>query len=134
MSSKNIAQDLIAPCGMNCGICMAYLRKTNRCLGCRVMQNDTSVSRLRCKIKNCEVLQKRKAVFCFECDKFPCEVLKHLDKRYRTRYSMSMVDNLETIRDLGIEKFLGNEKTRWACPKCGGVICVHNKKCYACDK
>ncbi len=34
---------LIAPCGMNCGICLAYLRTKNVCPGCRV--NDFRHSR-----------------------------------------------------------------------------------------
>jgi uncharacterized radical SAM superfamily Fe-S cluster-containing enzyme len=28
---------LIAPCGMNCSICSAYLREKNKCPGCRLM-------------------------------------------------------------------------------------------------
>jgi hypothetical protein len=28
---------LIAPCGMNCGVCMAYLREKNKCPGCRLI-------------------------------------------------------------------------------------------------
>ena len=27
--------ELIAPCGMNCGICYGYLREKNKCPGCR---------------------------------------------------------------------------------------------------
>lgn len=26
---------LIAPCGINCGICLAFLRDKNTCMGCR---------------------------------------------------------------------------------------------------
>ncbi|RPJ27222.1 MAG: DUF3795 domain-containing protein [Chloroflexi bacterium] len=125
---------LIAPCGMNCGICMAYLREKNTCPGCRQIRVDTSVTRARCKIKKCEFFRKTKAKFCFSCEEFPCEHIKHLDKRYRTRYAMSMIENLENIRRIGIRKFLANEKVRWACPECGGTICVHNRYCYSCEK
>ena len=24
-------------------------------------------------------------------------------------------------------------KVSWKCPKCGGVICVHNRNCYTCN-
>jgi hypothetical protein len=37
------------------------------------------------------------------------------------------------IRDEGIEKFLGNEKEKWRCGGCGGVICCHNGLCLRCD-
>ena len=49
---------LIAPCGMNCGICMAYLREKNKCPGCRGDDTNKPVTRVGCKIKNCEAIQK----------------------------------------------------------------------------
>ena len=125
---------LVAPCGMNCGICMAYLREKNKCPGCRAEDTNKAVSVIRCKIMNCEVIQKGKVKFCFECDNYPCKNLKHLDKRYRTKYSMSMIENLGYIRKYGIKKFVRNEEKRWSCSKCGGTICVHRGYCYGCGK
>ncbi len=125
---------LIAPCGMNCGICMAYLREKKKCPGCRGTDIGKSFSCIGCKIKNCEFLQNVKPGFCFQCEKFPCARLKHLDKRYRTRYSMSMVENLKNIQELGVRKFVASEKIRWACPECGGTISVHRGYCYSCGK
>lgn len=124
---------LIAPCGMNCYICMAYLRKKNKCPGCRIEANKP-VTRVICKIKTCETLTENKLAFCFECENVPCKNLKHLDKRYRTRYNMSMIENLENIQKIGIEEFLKNEKIRWTCPECGGTVCVHKGYCYDCGK
>lgn len=125
---------LIAPCGMNCGVCMAYLRDKNKCSGCRGSTIDKPRTRLECKIKNCEHFQNVNSGFCFQCQKFPCDRLKHLDQRYRTKYGMSMIENLENIRKFGIRKFLVSEKTRWTCPECGGTICVHNRYCSSCGK
>jgi hypothetical protein len=133
MTSLN-KTSLIAPCGMNCSICMAYLREKNKCPGCQGADTHKPVTRARCKIKNCEVFQKGKARFCFKCEKFPCDILSHLDKRYRTKYNMSMIKNLENIKNLGIRKFIANEKTRWACSECGGPICVPKGYCYSCGK
>jgi hypothetical protein len=124
---------LIAPCGMNCCICAAYLRKKKKCPGCRIEANKP-VTRVICKIKTCEILAKEKLTFCFECENFPCKNLKHLDKRYLTRYSMSMIENLENIKKSGIEEFLKNEKIRWTCTECGGTICVHKGYCYNCGR
>ncbi|MCX6250081.1 MAG: DUF3795 domain-containing protein [Bacteroidetes bacterium] len=122
---------LIAPCGMNCGICMAYLRKKNICPGCRGSDKDKSVSRSKCKIKNCD---KSTTEFCFDCEEFPCKKLNHLDKRYRTKYRMSMIENLITINNSGIRKFLENENRKWTCLSCGGTICAHKGICYNCGK
>jgi hypothetical protein len=125
---------LIAPCGMNCGICMAYLRDKNHCPGCRGSDINKAASCLNCRIKNCEFIKIQKAKYCFECKNIPCDKLKHLDKRYRTKYNMSMLENLENIKKNGIRKFVQKEEIRWACPDCGGTINVHRKLCSACGK
>ena len=126
-------KELIAPCGMNCGICRAYLREKNKCPGCRENDSNKPITRIKCKIKTCIFFLENKTKYCFECDKAPCDNLKHLDKRYRTKYTMSMIENLESIKKLGIRKFVKNETARWACSECDGTICVHDRKCYTCD-
>jgi hypothetical protein len=123
---------LIAPCGMNCGLCMAYLREKDTCPGCRAADTRKKVSVIRCKIKNCGPMQKDSLKYCFGCDNFPCKNLRHLDTRYRTRYHISMIENLLTIKNLGIRRFLKKEKIRWTCPACGGTVCVHKGKCRDC--
>ena len=87
--------------------------------------------RVRCKIKNCETFSNVKSKYCYSCAKFPCENLKHLDKRYQLKYKMSMIENL---KNFGIRKFVAGEKARWACSACGGTICVHKGHCQSCDK
>jgi rubrerythrin len=57
-----------------------------------------------------------------------------MDKRYRTRYHMSIIGNLEEIRDQGIRKFVTNERERWTCRTCGGVMDVHHGRCASCGK
>jgi hypothetical protein len=130
---ESLNPNLIAPCGMNCGICRAYLRKKNKCPGCRLFNKSEPVSIARCKIKKCEMLKNSKIKFCFACNKFPCKNLKHLDQRYRTKYHMSMVENLENIKNVGLEKFVKSEQIRWSCQKCGGTICVHKGSCIKCS-
>ena len=46
---------------------------------------------------------------------------------------MSMIENLEYIRDKGIDKFLEKEREKWQCPDCDGVICCHNGLCLKCN-
>ncbi len=62
----------------------------------------------------------------------PCEKLAHLDSRYRTRYSMSMVENLKTLKEKGMAEFLRLQAEKYACPACGDVVSVHDGKCYGC--
>lgn len=119
----------IAPCGMNCGVCMAFLRTKNRCPGCRSTDLRKAASVLGCKIKNCEHLNSE---FCHSCLQFPCKRIKHIDQRYRAKYGMSMIENLESIRDSGLTNFIHAEKARWTCPNCNGTICVHKGRCIDC--
>ena len=126
---KNI---LVAPCGMNCAICYAYLREKNHCEGCWGNDASKMKSCLACIIRNCELLEKIPSRFCYDCEKYPCRRLKQLDKRYRTKYEMSMLENLAYIKENGVEAFVEKENERWKCPQCGGTICVHHKSCYSC--
>ena len=124
----------IAPCGMNCALCIGYFgytisggKRKVRCTGCITVDKNCAFIK-----KSCKKLTKKEISYCYECDGFPCERLKKLDKRYRKRFDMSMIENLEFIRDNGMEKFLKQQEKKYECPDCGELICVHDKKCYNC--
>jgi hypothetical protein len=122
----------IAPCGMNCALCMAYQRVANRCHGCNGDDQQKPQYCVRCRIKQCPELRRQHATFCGECEAFPCTRIKNLDKRYRTKYGMNMIDNLRTIEKLGIEKFIRQEQRRWKCSHCGNLVSVHRPACLSC--
>ncbi|HNU96261.1 MAG TPA: DUF3795 domain-containing protein [Candidatus Magasanikbacteria bacterium] len=125
--------NLIAPCGMNCAICLGYLREKNHCPGCQKTDAYESGYGRKCVIRSCAILKQKRMKFCSDqCEKYPCKRLKNLDKRYRTKYNMSMIENLEFIKDNGIRMFIKKEKEKWTCKKCGGTICVHRKLCLKC--
>ncbi len=129
-----MTNSLIATCGMNCGICMAYLREKKKCPGCRLFNKSEPVTIAKCKIKNCSTFKRNKLKFCFKCIEYPCERIKYMDKRYRTKYNMSTIENLENIKKFGLREFVKNEKIRWACSQCGETINVHRGYCYSCGK
>lgn len=120
---------MMAPCGMDCGVCAKHLRDRNPCLGCLAI--DCTLSHCEVGIKACAE-RNAGATFCFDCVRYPCRRLQQLDLRYRTRYGMSMIENLDRIRETGLSNFMAVENTRWVCPSCGGPICVHDRRCYAC--
>lgn len=125
--------ELIAPCGMNCGICKFYFREKNTCPGCRELDKKIPPSRFRCVIRNCSTLKDRKWKYCSDiCDNYPCKRLKSLDKRYRTKYHMSMLQNLDFIKEKGIRSLLKKEKKKWICPHCGGIVTCHGGMCLTC--
>ncbi len=119
---------LIAPCGMNCALCLGYLREKNKCPGCR-SDKDTPNYCTRCIIKNCKIIKENNWKYCSpKCKKYPCVRLKKLDKRYKTKYCMSMINNLNDIEKNGIRSFLKQEEKRWI--KGNKIFCVHDKKYY----
>lgn len=124
---------MIAPCGMNCALCYAHLREKNKCDGCRSKDDPKMpASCLRCIIRSCDARTDGESDYCFVCTKYPCKRLKELDKRYRTKYAMSMLENLSAISTRGMYEFLRQQRQRWTCADCGGVICVHRGYCGTC--
>ena len=120
---------LIAPCGMNCNLCRAYLREKQPCPGCKVINKDKPKTRQGCFIKNCKILKDKNLKYCsVKCENYPCQKLTNLDKRYKTKYTMSMIDNLEFIREKGIKKFIQNETKRWI--KGNKIFCIHKQKYF----
>ena len=131
-------EKLIAPCGMNCALCMAYIGK-------KIDINKKGFKRMYCEgciprgknclhmAKSCELLKNGEVRFCFECENYPCKRLKALDKRYRTKYHLSMIENLNYIKQHGMKEFLEEEEGKWSCPDCGSVICCHNGLCLECS-
>jgi hypothetical protein len=133
-TTLTFSRSLIAPCGMNCGTCIAYLRDKNKCAGCRLITADNSKTRVGCIVRNCIYLQRTSSKFCFDCEKFPCKRINQLDKRYRSKYRTSFIQNLETIKELGITAFIASEALRWTCPGCGSVLSCHRQNCLVCNR
>lgn len=46
---------------------------------------------------------------------------------------MSVKDNLECINNIGVEQFTKEQHEKYCCSKCGGLISIHNRKCFKCD-
>jgi hypothetical protein len=124
---------LIAPCGVNCATCMAYLRAKNKCNGCNGTDENKPYHCTKCKIKFCDKRLDNGYEYCYQCDS-KCQRLKQLDKRYAKNYDIHLLDNLEEIKNNGIDKFVEKEILKWTCSDCGGTICQHTKKCSECVK
>jgi len=124
---------------MDCSLCSAYLAFLNsipkkrgrisHCAGCRLRNKQCAFLK-----GHCERLKKGEVEFCFQCSIYPCERLGRLDQRYRRNFGMSLIQNLEDIRALGVAGFMREQQERYGCPTCGGRISVHNKKCFHCER
>ena len=111
---------------MNYAVCKAYLRQNNPCHGCRNAEQNLPKTRVKCKMRLCN---KRTGNFCYKCAEFPCNRLRYMDQRYRTRYGMSEIENIVFIRDNGIRRFLERERKKYISSK--GIFCVHDKRFYS---
>jgi hypothetical protein len=130
----SFSKELIAPCGMNCGVCIAYLREKNKCQGC-LTTNDLKSSRgINCGKRNCNEHKKAEFVYCFECRKFPCSKMKSIEKRYVEKYHTSLIENLLIIKNFGLDELLHRENEKWKCQHCGSVLSVHRTFCLNCNQ
>ena len=137
--------ELVTPCGMNCAICVGYFgytmsgtQRKHSCLGCRTNIPEGEgkfLQRKKCTFlkEHCELLANEEVEFCFDCADYPCERLQTLDDRYRKKYNMSMIENLDFIKTHGMQKFLDSQKEKYRCPTCGATTCVHTNRCYSCS-
>lgn len=124
---------LIAPCGLNCDACRAHLRNRNSCPGCRAGDRGKPKTRVACKIKLCEERRRTDGNFCGECSSFPCEPLRRLDNRYRAKYGVSAIENLQNIKTHGLAQFVEQERYKWTCVECGAQLCMHETSCPSCN-
>ncbi len=123
----------IAPCGVNCAVCIAHLREKKTCPGCLSDENEKKTGHCNhCSIRFCDEHKKSDFVYCFDCGKFPCTKMKNIDKRYKTKYKTSLINNLHEIEEYGMDDFLAEEKHRWICPMCGATLSVHRDLCDRC--
>jgi hypothetical protein len=56
-----------------------------------------------------------------------------MDDRYRSNFGMSVKDNLECINETGVDRFTEEQYEKYRCSRCGGLMSIHNRKCFECD-
>lgn len=126
----------LAPCGVYCGACPSF-NKT--CLGCpSESKSQKRKSKWGCKIRKC-CLNEKKLDFCGNCLEFPCDKInkKLIDSHpgdCKFKYRHEIPDNLEKLKELGIEKYMDYQKYRWTCPSCDGIVYFYHYKCGKCGK
>jgi hypothetical protein len=85
-----------------------------------------------CSIKSCDVKKGNEELLCYDCSKYPCRRIKDLDKRYTLKYGENPIQNLNKIKEIGLQQFIEIEKEKWKCNKCGQLLCVHRDVCLNC--
>ncbi|MGA1872899.1 MAG: DUF3795 domain-containing protein [Thermoplasmatota archaeon] len=125
---------LIAPFGLNCGTCRFHLKERKPCPGCRTEDFDKPKTLFNCAIRNCDIPRSNDSDFCYDCGEFPCRDLDRLAKRYKTKYYADVLENLMSIKEIGLRRFMEEERRKWTCSRCQGIISVHTGACSICNE
>ncbi|HVN49542.1 MAG TPA: DUF3795 domain-containing protein [Bacteroidota bacterium] len=111
---------MVAPCGIDCGICELYTCKENSelyerliergfpkekipCEGCRGVEGNCPVIPEKCATYVC--VQDKGVQFCYECGEFPCDKLQPSADRANVLPHNCKVFNLCVIQRDGVEQF-----------------------------
>lgn len=130
MMKPRMDESMIAPCGMNCGVCPLHLRRTRQCDGCRGKDTYKPAYCIKCVIKDCE--GRSSYDMCYFCENFPCIGVRRMDERFKERFGVGIIENQKNIQQHGIDVFLQSEKEKWTCSVCGGMISAQYKCCIEC--
>ncbi|HVN97225.1 MAG TPA: DUF3795 domain-containing protein [Syntrophorhabdaceae bacterium] len=113
---------MVAPCGIDCGICEVSTCKEDPqllahlvsrgipgeklpCGGCRNVKGHCPVIGDQCATYQC--VTARGLDFCYDCGEFPCTKLHPSSDRADVLPHNTKVFNLCTIRRAGVEGFIG---------------------------
>lgn len=132
MPGEKLSVIMFAPCGMNCLVCYKHCSHKKPCEGCLQSDDGKPEHCRKCKIKECVKGEALK--YCFECLEYPCKRLEYLEKSYRTRYGASLQVNSHFVKEKGLAEFMEQQKQKYTCPECGGIISLHDLECSECGK
>ena len=132
MPNEKIDTSMFAPCGMNCEVCYKHCCHKKPCAGCLNSDKGKPEHCRKCKIKDC--IKEKALTYCFECSEYPCKLIKNLEKSYNQRYQTSLIKNSHFVQAHGLDCFMEQQKEKYTCPKCGGIISIHDGECSECKE
>lgn len=139
--------DLLAPCGLYCGICGVYMasRDNNQklkeklaaaygvtpeqidCNGC--MSDKKFVYCQACNIRSCVMDKKYEG--CHQCNDFPCKFIDNFPVPVGKKV---ILRSIPARRELGTEKWVAEEENRYSCPHCGNQLFRGARRCGSCKE
>lgn len=132
MPIQEIETIMFAPCGMNCKVCYKHCYSKKSCLGCLKSDIGKPNHCRKCKIKDCTIIKK--VTYCYECLEYPCKLIKNLEKSYNKRYDTSLIANSTYVKSVGLKAFMKQQKQKYTCQNCDGIVSIHDKECSECQE
>ena len=147
----DINKNLLAPCGLYCGVCAVYIadRDDNlkfkkrivnvyapftkvpediKCTGCMSEDDATKFAFCqKCGIRDC--VKKKQIEGCHQCETFPCWRIK----RFPMPVGKKVISRaIPFWKEHGTEKYVEEEEKRYHCPECSNSLFRGAKKCNQC--
>lgn len=140
-----MTQRFDTPCGLYCGACGALQATQNGtveavakgwgmkpedivCNGC--LSETTAVFCNSCKFRDC--VNEKGVDYCYQCKEYPCHDLKTFRNDQMPHHSV-VLKNSDRMKEIGVEAWLCEQKTRWSCSQCGSMFMWYDEKCPNCD-
>ncbi len=141
--------DLVAPCGLYCGVCAIYIAHNDNnekfkkrlvglykgeVQGKGILPNSETLTEknMQCNgcmsdnlfmhCKQCEIkdcTNKKGYTGCHECDEFPCQ---YIDNFPMTVGKKVILRSIPYRRKSGDDKWIEDEEARYFCPDCGNKV------------
>jgi hypothetical protein len=120
--------NLVAPCGLYCGECTAFLNE--KCGGCRSNQGLSKEYQKYCKIYACS--RDKKFRTCVECGEFPCKFFNFFkaETLESSSWFLDVWCNMKQVREKGLKDFL-KSKEKWLRKR---EKCAENRGIKYCDE
>ncbi len=152
--------DLIAPCGLYCGVCAVYIahRDDNQKFKARLAglyrgevsgkgalpNSDTLTAEdIKCRgclseerflhCQKCEIracTQAKGYTGCHQCDAFPCGHIENFPMAVGKKVILRAIPYW---REVGTEKWVADETARYHCPECGQRVFRGAVRCRRCE-
>ena len=153
MEVSNVKKELLAPCGLYCGVCAIYIadRDNNQKLKERLLKAykpfSKTVNDVKCKgclsdkkedifgycqlcaIRDC--IQTKEINGCYECNDFPCKNIENFPVPGGKKFILKKIYRWREIRT---EEWVKEEEARYRCPECNNpqVRVIGTKRCIKC--
>ena len=146
-----IKKELLAPCGLYCGVCSIYMADRDNnlkfkqslvklyqpftkkpedisCTGCMSDNKDKLFAFCKtCGIRKC--IKKKGFEGCHECEEFPCSRINRFPVPVGKKVIMRAIP---FWKENGTEKYVEGEVKRYRCPECGNPLFRGAKRCNKC--
>lgn len=156
---ETINPELIAPCGLYCGVCAVYIahRDNNRKFKEALLRlyrgevpgkgklpgsENLALEDMTCRgclsdepfmyCRQCKIrdcTQARGYTGCHQCEAFPCSYIEDFPMAVGKKVILRAVPYW---REVGTEKYVKDEEARYICPECGNKLFRGVVKCNQC--